>query len=100
MGSTLSLQTGDAFDVKVQAIVAKRTNLAAFEWQTDMRYELTNALPRPVVVKLVQEGLFGDSRITAESLKSGRASADEAQWMVTVPANGKATVTATIDTRY
>src|ERR1700688_1189744 len=59
MGSTLSLGTGDAFDVKIKAIVDKRTRLATFDWQTDMRYELSNAMPRPVVVRVVQEGLWG-----------------------------------------
>ena len=100
MGSTLSLATGDAFDVKVQAIVDKRTRLSTFDWQTDMRYELTNALPRAVVVKLRQEGLWGDSSVKAESQKSTRRSADAAEWSVTVPANGKTTVTATFETRY
>ncbi len=100
MGSTLSLATGDAFDVKVRPVVDKRTRLGTFEWQTDMRYELTNALPRPVVVKLLQAGLFGDARITSESLKSIRRSAGLAEWAVTVPANGKASLTATFDTRY
>jgi hypothetical protein len=100
MGSTLSLATGDAFDVKVRAVVDKRTRLSALEWQSDMRYELTNALPRPVVVKLLQEGLWGDSRITAESLKSTRRSAETAEWAVPVPANGKASVTATFESRY
>ena len=65
-----------------------------------MRYELTNALPRPVTVRLLQEGLWGDARITAESIKSTRRSAEVAEWAVTVPANGKASVTATFDTRY
>jgi hypothetical protein len=100
MGSTLSLATGDAFDVKVRAVVDKRTRLSTFDWQSDMRYELTNALPRPVTVKLVQEGLWGDARITAESLKSTRRSAEAAEWAVTVPANGKTAVTATFNTRY
>jgi hypothetical protein len=100
MGSTLSLATGDAFDVKVRAVVDKRTRLSASEWQSDMRYELTNALPRPVVVKLLQEGLWGDSRITAESLKSTRRSAETAEWAVPVPANGKASLTATFESRY
>src|SRR3984885_3159089 len=100
MGSTLSLATGDAFDVKVQAVVEKRTRIATFDWQTDMRYELTNALPRSVVVKLRQEGLWGDSRIKAESQKSTRLSAEAAEWAVTVPANGKASLTATFETRY
>ncbi len=100
MGSTLSLATGDAFDVKVRAVVDKRTRLASSDWQTDMRYELTNALPRPVVVTLVQGGLWGDSRITAESQKSTRRDAETAEWAVTVPANGKASLTATFNTRY
>jgi len=100
MGSTLSLATGDAFDVKVRAVVEKRTRLSTFNWQSDMRYELSNALPRPVTVKLLQEGLWGDSRITAESQKSTRRSAETAEWAVTVPANGKASLTATFDTRY
>jgi hypothetical protein len=100
MGSTLSLATGDAFDVKVHAIVDKRTRLATFDWQTDMRYELTNALPKAVVVKLIQDGLWGDSSIKSESQKSTRRSADATEWAVTVPANGKATLTASFETKY
>ena len=100
MGSTLSLATGDAFDVKVRAVVEKRSRLGGSEWQTDMRYELSNALPRSVTVRVLQEGLWGDARITAESLKSTRRSAETAEWAVTVPANGKADLTASFDTRY
>jgi hypothetical protein len=65
-----------------------------------MRYTLTNASPRPVTVNLIQSGLWGDSRITQESLKSERLSADDARWRVPVPANGEVAVTATFDTRY
>jgi hypothetical protein len=100
MGSTLSLVTGDAFDVKVKPIVAKRTRVSTFDWQTDMRYELSNASPHEVVVKVLQNGLWGDTRITAESLKSTRRSADTAQWAVTVPANGTAALTACFESRY
>jgi hypothetical protein len=100
MGSTLSLATGDAFDVKVRAVVDKRTHVGASDWQSDMHYELSNAMSRPVTVKVLQEGLWGDSRITAESQKSTRRSADTAEWSVTVPANGKASLTASFDTRY
>ncbi|HEV7356992.1 MAG TPA: DUF4139 domain-containing protein [Steroidobacteraceae bacterium] len=100
MGSTLSLATGDAFDVKVHAVVEKRTRISTFDWQTDMRYDVTNALPRAVVVKVRQDGLWGDSSVKAESQKSTRLSAEAAEWNVNVPANGKATVTATFETRY
>jgi len=100
MGSLLSLSTGDAFDVKVQPTVVKRTALGDFNWRTEMRYSLTNALPKPVAVSLLQDGLWGDSTITAESQKSKRRSADVAEWTVQIPANGKAEVTATITTRF
>jgi len=100
MGSTLALATGDAFDVKVRATVVKRTSHGLFNWQTDMRYTLTNALPNPVTVTLLQAGLWGDARITAESLKSTRRSAEVTEWSVDVPANGSAEVTASFETRY
>jgi hypothetical protein len=100
MGSVLSLATGDAFDVKVQATVVKRTALGPFNWQTDMRYTLTNALPQPVTVALLQAGLWGDTTIKAESHKSTRRSADVAEWTVTVPANEKSELTASFASRY
>jgi hypothetical protein len=100
MGSTLSLATGDAFDVKVKPVVDKRTRISTFDWQTDMRYELSNALPRPVTVEVLQAGLWGDTRIKTESQKSDRRDADTAVWKVAVPANGKATLSASFESRY
>ena len=100
MGSTLSMATGDAFDVKVKSTVDKRQRDGLLRWKTSMHYFLTNALPAPVTVALIQEGLWGDTNITAESQKSHRVSADETQWDVVVPANGQAEVTATFDTKF
>jgi hypothetical protein len=100
MGSTLSLVTGDAFDVKVHTVVVKRTKISDRDWQTDMSYELSNAMTHPVTVDLLQAGLWGESRIIAESQKSTRRSADTAEWQVTVPASGKTVVTASFDTKF
>ncbi|GGD99447.1 hypothetical protein GCM10011529_01980 [Polymorphobacter glacialis] len=100
MGSTLSLNTGDAFDVKVKSTTEKRERINSDRWKTAMRYTLTNALPKPVSVKLIQNGLWGDTRITAQSQPAQRTNADSAIWTVTVPANGKSEVTATFDTRF
>ena len=100
MGSDIGLATGQAFDVKVRPIVEERTRLSSSRWRTRMRYELTNASPKQVVVDLVQSGLWGDTRIVDQSMKSERLSADDARWRVTVPANVQATVTATFDTRH
>jgi hypothetical protein len=100
MGSKLSLSTGDAFDVKVQPTVEKRTRLGYDHWQSDMRYVLSNAMPNPVTISLLQSGLWGDTAIKSESQKSTRRSAEEAEWVVTVPANGSVTVTASFETRF
>ena len=102
MGSDLGLTTGQAFDIKVQPTVEQRTRLSSdgSRWRTAMRYRLTNASPRAVTVILFQDGLWGDTRIVSESLKSERNSADAAIWRVQVPANGEASVSATFDSRF
>lgn len=100
MGSVLSLSTGDAFDIKVKPVVEKRERINLFRWKTSMRYTVTNASPREVKVALQQDGLWGDTRIEAESMTSTRPNANMAEWMVTVPANGSVEVTATFDTAY
>jgi hypothetical protein len=102
MGSDLGLTTGQAFDIKVQPTVVERTRLSSdgTRWRTAMRYRLTNASPRAVTVELLQDGLWGDTRIVSESQKSTRSNANTAAWRVAVPANGEATVTATFDTRF
>jgi hypothetical protein len=100
MGSSLSLSTGDAFDVKVKSVNEAREREGLFSWKTTMRYTLTNALPHPVKVDLLQDGLWGDTKIVTESQKSTRPSADVAEWDVSVPANGETQVTATFDTQF
>jgi len=100
MGSAMSLRTGDAFDVKVQTTVVQRTRKSDSRWITKMKYAVTNARPEAVTVLVAQDGLYGDVRISDESLKGERVSADRVEWQVPVPANGKAEVTVTFDTRY
>jgi hypothetical protein len=84
MGSALTLVTGDAFDVFVQAEVVSREKITSDQWEqssryraisddgkvttvtserpvefwrTTMRYTLTNAKPVPVEVEVTQGGL-------------------------------------------
>jgi hypothetical protein len=100
MGSAMSLRTGDAFDVKVQTTVVSRTRKGDSRWVTKMKYVVTNARPEAITVLVAQDGLYGDVRISDESLKSERVSADRVEWQVPVNANGKTELTATFDTRY
>ncbi len=84
MGSQLSLRTGDAFDIFVQAEVENRETITSSQWErsaryrviedgevvrqvdverpkrfyrTTMRYTLTNAKDEPIEVDLTQGGL-------------------------------------------
>ena len=100
MGSTLSLSTGDAFDVKVKSVVDRRDAISALRWKTTMHYTITNASPVPVKVALIQNGLYGDTKIVAESQKSSRPDANSAEWEVEAPANGETNLTATYDTKF
>ncbi len=129
MGSTLSLRTGEAFDVKVQPTVQKRETITSDEWErtgrwritvngktddvtverqkvywrTTMTYKVTNARPAPVKVELVQAGLdnwWSDTRVPSESVKGTQRTLDERTWTLDVPANGETTLTVQFDTRY
>jgi hypothetical protein len=100
MGSSMSVRTGEAFDVKVQSIVEQRRKVSTYRWQTKMRYELTNARDTAVTLDLGQSGLWGDTRVESQSQTGVRTSADRMEWSVLIPANGKATLTAVFDSRY
>ncbi|MFM9935927.1 MAG: DUF4139 domain-containing protein [Novosphingobium sp.] len=129
MGSTLSLRTGEAFDVKVQPTVESREKITSDEWEksgryrvtvngktddvtierqkeywrTTMAYKVTNARPSPVKVEVVQAGLdnwWSDSRVPGESVKGTQRTLDERTWTLDVPANGETTLTVQFDTRY
>jgi hypothetical protein len=100
MGSAMSIRTGEAFDVKVKTVVMERTRISSSRWKTKMSYEVTNARNEAVTVDLGQSGLWGDVRVTEQSQEGTRVSADRIEWSVKVPANGKAVLTATFDSRY
>ena len=100
MGSRLSINTGEAFDVKVQPIMENRTKAGSNRWKSQMRYVITNALPKAVKVSVIQNGLWGDTKVVDPSQPVAWRDADRAAWLVEVPANGKTELTATFDTKY
>jgi hypothetical protein len=65
-----------------------------------MQYEVSNARNEAITVDLGQDGLWGDVRISEQSLIGKRVSADRIEWNIPVPANGRAVLTATFDSRY
>lgn len=100
MGSSMAIRTGEAFDVKVKVVVTERTRLSNRRWRTRMAYTVSNARDVPVTVDLAQDGLWGDVRITDQSLTGERVSADRVEWKVPVAGGGTSELTATFDSRY
>jgi hypothetical protein len=56
---------------------------------------LANAKKVPVVLRVVQ-GFYGNYVIMQESQKSKRLNANEAQWLVTIPAGGDVKLTYSV----
>lgn len=100
MGSSMAITTGSAFDVKVKSVVEERTRIGERRWRTKMRYTLSNARPEAVTVDLAQDGLWGDTRVEAQSIAGERVSAERMEWHVPVPKNGSADLLVTFDSRY
>jgi hypothetical protein len=100
MGSSMSIRTGEAFDVKVKVVVAERTRLSSRRWRTKMVYTVTNARDNAVTVDLAQDGLWGDVKIPDQNIVGERVSAERVEWKVPVAANGTTELTATFDSRY
>lgn len=103
MGSELAISTGKAFDVKIASTVVERIRSSNDRWRTRMRYELTNATSELVRVQLDQIGLYWgwpETRVVEESQPGERLSVSGLRWLVEIPANGSATVSASFETRY
>jgi hypothetical protein len=96
-GSSLSLRTGEAFDVTVKPTLDARTAVDKKHWRYAMSYVVANAKSEPVTVQLHQYAFPGDLKVLTESQKSRRVSASELQWDVAVPAEGETKLTFEVE---
>jgi hypothetical protein len=99
-GSELAVKIGDAFDVTVQPTVVSNQTVSKRRNRYAMSYVLRNARSAPVTVELRQGGLWRESKVIAESLPGRSIDAYTRGWSVPVPADGKVTLTATIETGW
>lgn len=88
-----------------QVVREVQVDRAVDYYRTTMRYGFTNAKPVPVEVELAQGGLdqgwwSRDFRVVSEDVPGRQVNADRREWTVSVPANGKRTVTVVFETRY
>jgi hypothetical protein len=90
------LRLGDAFDVTAERVQTDFKKLAGGEKETLIesayRIELKNAKTEPVTVR-VEEPVPGDWQIVQESQPHRKQDAHTAVWQITVPAEGRTTLT-------
>jgi hypothetical protein len=96
-GSSLSLRTGEAFDVTVKPTLESRTQVDKRRARYAMSYVVANAKSEPVTVQLRQVAYAANLKLLNESLKSQRLSAYEMQWDVPVPAGGETKLTFEVE---
>ena len=95
---TLRLHLGDSFDVTARK---RQTDFEVNGCTSDSSYEilLSNAKDVPQDVLVVEE-IPGMWRITSENLGHTKSSASTANWLVHVPAGGRATLDYTAHTSW
>ena len=101
---TVRLKLGDAFDVtadKKQTDFQKLGGTGRYNYVFESAYEivLKNAKPEAVTVT-VREPMPGDWIMVSESQPHTKKAAGTAEWKVSVPAEGQATLTYRVRVRY
>ena len=104
-GRDLRVQSGDAFDITAERVQTdyaqeqlappKRGMAARQRITASYKVTISNAKPAPVTVD-VREARFGVWRVTDSSVPAEKLSATEVRFRISVPANGDATLTYTI----
>ena len=104
-GRDLRVQSGDAFDITAgrlqtdytqeQLAPPKRGMAARQRITASYKVTISNAKPAPVTVD-VREARFGVWRVTDSSVPAEKLSATEVRFRISVPANGDATLTYTV----
>lgn len=96
------LRLGEAFDVTANK---KQTNYryyrqgSAYVYETSMEIEIHNAKDLAQPVKVVEPMPGINWRVIAENYHHVKGSADTAIWNITIPANGKSTLSYTVEVR-
>jgi len=104
-GRDLRVQSGDAFDITAERVQTdyaqeqlappKRGMAPRQRITASYKVTISNAKPAPVTVD-VREARFGVWRVTESSVPAEKLSATEGRFRISVPANGDATLTYTV----
>ena len=97
------LLLGESFDVTATKKQTDFKRIGPFndryQYESSYSIEMRNAKDTPVTLKVVEQ-IPGDWQITAENYAHVKTSSTTATWNITVPANGKTTLTYTARVVY
>ncbi len=101
---TVRLKLGDAFDVtadRKQTDFKKLSGFSRYNYVFESAYQIVikNAKSEAVTVKVV-EPMPGDWQMQSESHPHTKAASNAAVWNVSVPAEGKTTLTYRVQVKY
>jgi len=96
---TVRLKLGEAFDISADKKQTDYEKISNRVFETAYRIEIRNAKREPVQVEVI-EPMPGDWEIVSESVPHAKAAAHKAVWHVSVPADGKTTLTWRTRVRY
>ena len=95
-GETVSIKTGEAFDVRITGRVISLSTNRSLPLEADMEYKITNSKNEDISVDLRQIIPGEDHNLVDETHKSVKEDAFTRLWKVPVPAGGETSVKFTI----
>jgi hypothetical protein len=98
-GESVKLTLGQAFDVTARPRQTDFERLSDRSFEAEYEIEIKNAKTETITVAVV-ETIPGQWKMVSESIPHDRLSAQNAQWLVEVPAEGSATLTYRVRIEY
>ncbi|VVB68461.1 Uncharacterised protein [Candidatus Norongarragalina meridionalis] len=92
----IRLFVGNAMDITAEKTTTNQRQMGSCSDEYTYTVKLTNRKDSAVTVKYVEDSLWGTWEIRSETLKHEKKDAHTASWMISVPANGVATLDYTV----
>ncbi len=93
-GEEVALALGEAFDITARRVQTdfRTQGLPKNTYESGHQIKIRNATSQPVTVKVI-EHIPGDWEILSASFKFKKTASDQAEWSISIPANGEKTLT-------
>lgn len=94
-GSDISLKIGEAFDITVKPTLVKSDKISTLVTDYEMKFDLRNASPDDVTVRLYQNmyGFRNDYKVLSESQSGTQENDSRRYWDIDIPAEGASNLT-------